>query len=183
MRPHIIEVPPFESIYRQYFDFVWASARRLGVGEESIDDVVQEVFIVIHARLHTLERPDALRSWIYGVVRRTVSGHRRTERSKAGSAITLNPETEAASLRPTPSDLAEQSDQVRLLYSLLDELDAPKREVFVLVEIDELSVPEAAAILGIPLNTAYSRLRIAREDFEAALGRRNARRSVAGGHR
>jgi RNA polymerase sigma-70 factor, ECF subfamily len=180
--PKSTEVSSFDSIYRQYFDFVWASARRLGIGEESIDDVVQEVFIVIHARVHTLEQPDALRSWIYGVVRRTASGHRRTQRSTT-SNITFNTEVEAASLRPTPSDLAEQSDKVRLLYSLLDELEATRREVFMLVELDELSVPEAAELLQIPLNTAYSRLRLARQDFEAAHSRRTARRQTAGGQK
>lgn len=58
------EVSPFESIYRQYFDFVWSSVRRLGVSPAAVDDVVQEIFIVIHSRLHTLEKPQALRSWI-----------------------------------------------------------------------------------------------------------------------
>ena len=67
------KVPSFQSVYREYFDFVWSSARRLGVAPDAIDDLVQEVFIVIHAKLHTLEKPEALRSWIYGVVRRTVS--------------------------------------------------------------------------------------------------------------
>jgi RNA polymerase sigma-70 factor (ECF subfamily) len=89
---------------------------------------------------------------------------------------------EAASMRPSPADLAEQGDQVRLLYSLLEELDPPKREVFRLVEIDELGVPEVASILGIPLNTAYSRLRVARHEFEAALARRAAQRPMARRH-
>jgi hypothetical protein len=51
------EVSSFESIYRPYFDFVWSSVRRLGVSSAATDDVVQEVFIVIHSRLHTLEQP------------------------------------------------------------------------------------------------------------------------------
>jgi RNA polymerase sigma-70 factor (ECF subfamily) len=67
------------------------------------------------------------------------------------------------------------SAAVRLLASLLDELDEPKREIFTLIEVDELSVPEAADVLGIPLNTAYSRLRAARQAFEAALLRRRER--------
>lgn len=166
---------PFESIYRQYFDFIWSSVRRHGVSEESADDVVQEVFIVIHTRLHTLEQPEALRSWIYGVVRRTVSGYRRTLRNKPAAGAPLSSTTiEPPSLSPTPSELAEQSDQVKLLYSLLDEMEPAKREVFTLVELDELSAPEAATILQIPLNTAYSRLRAARQSFEAALARRQA---------
>ena len=66
-------VPDFETIYDQYFRFVWSSVRRLGVGMDAIDDVVQDVFIVIHSKLHTVRDPSALRSWIYGIVRRTVS--------------------------------------------------------------------------------------------------------------
>src|SRR6187549_3287445 len=78
-------VQNFPTVYRDYFDFVWSCIRRLGVSAAATDDVVQEVFIVIHARLHTLERPAALRSWIYGVVRRVVSAHHRARRSKLDS--------------------------------------------------------------------------------------------------
>ena len=64
---------------------------------------------------------------------------------------------------------------MKLLWSLLAELDEPKREVFMMVELDELTVPEAADILEIPVKTAYSRLRAARQAFEEALARRAAR--------
>ena len=165
---------PFENIYRQYFDFVWSSVRRLGVSPAAADDVVQEIFLVIHARLHTLEKPDALRSWIYSVVRRTVSGYHRSRRAKDASGIKLASEPHALALPRTPFDLAEQNDQVKLLYALLEELDEPKREVFAMAELDELTVPEIAEILEIPLNTAYSRLRAARQAFEEALARRSA---------
>src|SRR5260221_3342385 len=83
--PPSVAVPPFAEIYKQYFDFVWSSARHLGVGGAAIDDVVQEVFIVIHAKLHTLQHPESLRSWIYGIARRTVSGHRRANKPEAST--------------------------------------------------------------------------------------------------
>ena len=172
---------PFETIYRQYFDFVWSAARRLGVSPAAADDVVQEVFIVIHSRLHTLEQPEALRSWIYGIVRRTVSGHHRAQRARETSGVGFSLEPDVASMQPTPADLAEQSDQAKLLWSLLGELDPPKREVFVLSEIEEFTAPEIAKILEIPLNTVYSRLRAARQTFEEAVARRKARREGRGG--
>jgi RNA polymerase sigma-70 factor (ECF subfamily) len=162
-------VPSFEVIYERYFDFVWASVRRLGVGSDSLDDVVQEVFIVIHSRLHTLEQPDSLRSWIYGVVRRTVSSYRRSQRTKLERESSLA--APSISSEPTPLELTERAGELRLLMKLLSGLDDAKREVFLLVELDELTVPEAAEALGIPLNTAYSRLRAARLAFEAALAR------------
>ena len=164
----------FVSIYGQYFDFVWSSVRRLGVSSAAADDVVQDVFIVIHSRLHTLRRPEALRSWIYGIVRRIVSDHRRSQRVRLASGDTLASQADAP-WAATPFDLAEQNEKVKLLWSLVEELDEPKREVFMMVELDELTVPEVAEILQIPLNTAYSRLRAARQAFEQALKRHSAR--------
>jgi RNA polymerase sigma-70 factor (ECF subfamily) len=67
------------------------------------------------------------------------------------------------------------------LWALLAELDEPKREVFVLAEVEEMTMPEIASALEIPLNTAYSRLRAARQAFEAALARHDARAAFKGG--
>ena len=168
-------VPPFSVIYRDYFDFVWSSARRLGVGLDAIDDLVQEIFVVIHTRLGTLEHPEALRSWVYGIVRRKVSTYRRSRRTRRRlDALRLGGETQAVA----PLDLAEHTEQVSLLSKLLDELDSPKREVFVLAELGELTVPEIANLLAVPVNTAYSRLRAARQAFNESLARHNAQRRI-----
>jgi RNA polymerase sigma-70 factor (ECF subfamily) len=167
-------LPAFQAVYDQYFDFVWSSARHLGVDAAAMDDVVQEAFIVIYSRLHTLKRPDALRSWIYGVVRRTVSDHRRSRRAR-GDASAVEAGGELESNQPTPAELAEKNSELELLAYLLAQLDETKREVFRLVELEEMSVPEVADALEIPLNTAYSRLRAARQAFEAALARYEAR--------
>jgi RNA polymerase sigma-70 factor (ECF subfamily) len=169
------KVPSFQSVYQQYFDFVWSTVRRFGVAPESIDDVVQDIFIVIHAKLDTLEKPEALRSWIYGVIRRSVSMHRRAKRTRADLGVVAGVGSEVVSHGPTPLEQTETNAELSLVASLMTELDEPKREVFALVELQELSVPEAAALLEIPLNTAYSRLRAARQAFEAALARHEAR--------
>ena len=179
LTPTSAEVKPFVSIYGQYFDFVWSLVRRFGVSSDAADDVVQNVFIVIHSRLHTLRQPEALRSWIYGIVRRTVSDYRRSQRARLASGHALASQVDAPWVA-TPFDLAEQNEKVKLLFSLLEDLDEPKREVFMMVELDELTVPEVAEILQIPLNTAYSRLRAARRAFERALTRHSARRERLG---
>jgi RNA polymerase sigma-70 factor (ECF subfamily) len=174
--------PPFASVYDRYFDFVWASVRRLGVGEGDVDDVVQEVFVVIHARLHTLSQPESVRSWVYGVVRRTVSGYRRTRRSEGTTDAALAELDRAReSSQATPQSLKERSDRVDLLWALLAELDQAKREIFVLAEVEEMTAPEIASALEIPLNTVYSRLRAARQAFDAALARHEARVAFKGG--
>jgi len=171
------ELPPFHVIYRQYFRFVWVTARNLGVGPEAIDDIVQEIFVVVHKRLDTLRNPEALRDWIYGIIRRSASSYRRaqTVRKLEDARYEVGSESEADSPDPTPFEHVERNADLQLLALLLGQLEEPKREVFVLVELDELTVPEVANILQIPLNTAYSRLRSARQAFEAALARHEAR--------
>ncbi len=175
-------MPSFAAVYQQYFDFVWASTRRLGVGVEEVDDVVQEIFIVIHSKLATLQQPDSLRSWIYGIVRRTVSSHRRSARTRKASGTSLAFEADYRVQAPrTPLELVETADSSKLLWALLGTLDEAKREVFALVELEEMSVPEVAEALELPLNTAYSRLRAARMEFEQALERHLARAQGAAG--
>jgi RNA polymerase sigma-70 factor (ECF subfamily) len=153
----------------------------LGIGAEAIDDVVQDAFIVIHAKLHTLEQPESLRSWIYGVVRRTASGYRRNRKVRDASGLQwVEADMGRGSVTTTPLDLVEHNADLQLLSSLLAEIDEPKREVFILSEIQELTMPEIAEALEIPVNTAYSRLRAARAAFEAGLARRAARQKEKG---
>jgi len=169
------DVPPFKVVYQEYFDFVWTSARRLGIQPSGMDDLIQEVFLVIHSKLHTVEKRSSLRSWIYSVVRRTASNHRRARRAHADASSGPPGDGEALSREPTPLENTERNAGFQLLMSLLDRLEEPKREIFSLVDVEDLSVPEAAELLGIPLNTAYSRLRVARQNFELALARHEAR--------
>jgi len=167
------DLPAFDVIYHRHFDFVWSSSLRLGVSPAAIDDVVQEIFMVIHSKFQSLRQPTSVRSWIYGIVRRTVSDHRRAQNRRAHWTGALALQMMIDQRRaPTPLDLKEQNEKVELLFSLLNEIAGPKREVFMLSELDEMSVPEIAEALEIPLNTAYSRLRAARRAFEEALSRR-----------
>lgn len=167
-------LPPFQEVYAKYFDFVWAIAGRLGVDASALDDVVQEIFIAIHGSLHTLQQQQALKSWVYSVARRTVANHHRTLRARGGKGNTVL-DDELESPQPTPFEVTQTNSGLEVLASLLVELDEPKREVFVLVELEEMTVPEVADALEIPVNTAYSRLRAARLAFEAAVARHDAR--------
>ncbi len=174
-------VPSFHELYHIYFNFVWSCTRRMGVGESELDDVVQDIFITIHGRISTLEQPDSLRSWIYGIIRRTAYAHHRARRTKAASAAALNLERELQyPQQPSPLELAEQSDHVKLLWSLLEKLDPSRREVLVLAELDGMTAPEIANALDIPMNTVYSRLRTARQELDAALARHDAQTGRGG---
>ena len=117
---------------------------------DAVDDVVQEVFVVVHARLKTLERPASLRSWLYGVVRRTVSTYHRARQARSARESSEPFDDKASPMQPSPLDLALLSDELRLLWRLLGELDPVKREVFVLAELEEMTAPEIAEAAGIP---------------------------------
>ncbi|HVY28258.1 MAG TPA: sigma-70 family RNA polymerase sigma factor [Polyangiaceae bacterium] len=160
-------VPSFHELCARYFDFVWKCARALGAPSDETDDVVQDVFLVVQRRAADLKEERLARSWIYGIVRRVVSSHRRQRRDRGVGGG--EPDVDSlSSSQPSPFAAAERSSEVNVLMRLLDGLDERKREVFVLSEILEMSGNEIAETIGVPMNTVYSRLRAAREEFDAA---------------
>lgn len=163
-----------EEIYDAHFDFIWRSARRMGVGEDAVDDVVQEVFLVAHRRLGDFEGRSSVKTWLFGILHRVVSDHRRTLRRKGGLAP-LPEGLEADRSESCPAEQAEKRQRLKLLHGLLGELDDDKRTVFVLAELEQMTAPEIAQALGVKMNTVYSRLRAARKMFDAALSRHRAR--------
>lgn len=157
-------------MYREHFRFVWRNVRRLGIDGAQVDDVVQEVFVVVHRRLADFEGRSTPKTWLYGIVRRVVADHRRSLRRKPlGNAPEDDGVDAASPPEEGPEASAEQAERVRLLHRLLSLLDDAKREVFILAELEGLTLAEIAEALGVNANTVASRLRAARREFEAAL--------------
>lgn len=163
----------FDDVYRAHFPFVWRSARRLGVADAALDDVVQEVFVVVHRRLQDFEGRSTLKTWLFGITLRIARDHRRSARRR-DPGPPVDPDTLRAS-GGGPSESAEKAEAVRTLHVLLDELDDERREVFVMAELEQMAMPEIAEALAVNVNTAYARLRVARQEFEQALARHRAR--------
>ncbi len=162
-----------DEIYREHFAFVWRSAKRLGVRDAALDDVVQEVFVIVHRRLGDFEGRAAIKTWLFGITLRVARDHRRSVARRTPD-VAVDPDTLHAPT-PGPGETVEKTEAVRLLYSVLDEMDDERREVFVMAELEQMTMPEIAGTLGINLNTAYARLRTARQSFESALARHRAR--------
>jgi RNA polymerase sigma-70 factor (ECF subfamily) len=166
--------PDFDTLYEENLKYIWRATRRLGVDPADSDDVVQEVFVVAHRRLPEFEGRAELRTWLYKILVRVVRHYFRSQQRKPGHrpAATLD---ELEALRDPhgngPAEAVERQDAVRVLDGLLARLDAQKREVFVLAEIEQLSAVAIAEILGENVNTIYSRLRSARQEFERAVAR------------
>jgi RNA polymerase sigma-70 factor (ECF subfamily) len=165
-------------IYAEHSDFVWRNLRRMGVQESAMDDAVQEVFLVVHRRLADFEARSKIKTWLFGIVLRVAQTQRRTLRRRNAhlpDAPTFDLEAVPNTEQESPLDLVERRQAVALLHTLLNTLDDDKRALLVSVELEQMSVPEAAEALGINLNTAYSRLRMARQAFEEAIVRHRAR--------
>jgi RNA polymerase sigma-70 factor, ECF subfamily len=157
-------------IYDAHFDFVWRNARRLGVPEASADDVVQDVFMVVQRRLTDFDGRTHLRVWIFGILVRVARDHRRSFLRKGARCVPLEDNGGHATVitepPPTPSELTEHSERVRLLGTLLDQLDEDKRTLLVLSELEQWTLREIAELLGSNTNTVFSRLRAAKRAFE-----------------
>jgi RNA polymerase sigma-70 factor (ECF subfamily) len=170
--------PTFAQVYEDYFPFVWRSARRLGTPEATVDDVVQEVFVVVYRRLSQFEWRSSLRTWLFGIVLNVVRAHRRSLRAKHPHALSADRGADPDAVIDSacgPQDVAMKAQAARLLDRLLEELDDEKRAVFVLAELEQMSAPEIATALDVPVNTVYSRLRLARQEFASAAARYRAR--------
>lgn len=168
-----VATPDFASLYSEHFSFVWRTLWRLGVAPANVADAAQDVFVVVHRRLGDLRGADVARSWVYGIVVRVARDYRRTARRK-GTRPGPDPDEVADASIPGAEEQLEQREAVALLDQLLDSLDDGRREVLVLVELEHMTVPEIAQLLGANVNTIYTRLRAARRDFEQALARHRA---------
>jgi RNA polymerase sigma-70 factor (ECF subfamily) len=162
----------FRRLYDTQLDFVWRNLRRLGVSEADGEDRAQEVFVVAHRRFDEFEdRGRGPRAWLFQIVLRVASDARRHKRRHpeipdGGDAV------DRVSVEPSQADEMARRDDLARLDAALAVLDIDRRAVLVLHEIEEMTAPEIAQVLSIPLNTVYSRLRVAREKLEAALARR-----------
>ncbi len=168
-------VPPtFDVVYEAHVDYLWRAARGMGVSPSQIDDVLQDLFLVVHRRLPEFEGRASVRTWLTRILVRVVSEHRRRFRRKESGHDELV-EDSLDTQQPTPADEAARNQAVALLSEILGTMDEDQRVVFVLAEIEQLPVPEIAASLEVNVNTVYSRLRLARKDYEKQLARLRAK--------
>jgi RNA polymerase sigma-70 factor (ECF subfamily) len=167
-------LPSFDEIHASYFDFVWASLRGLGVALSGLDDAVQDVFIVLHRRLPDFEGRSSLKTFLFGIVVGVARNHRRSAR-RADRLDPLDAAPEVPDEAASPLDRAVATQALETLGRILDQMDDAKREVLVLAEWEQMSAPEIAEALGVGVNTVYSRLRLARAEFDRLLSRDRGR--------
>jgi RNA polymerase sigma-70 factor, ECF subfamily len=156
----------FERTFAENAPFVWRALRRLGVRDADVEDVCQEVFLVVHRRRASFDGRGAVRTWIYGICLRVASEYRRRPHRRR-EEVTAEPPDPGAP--PRQDEELERRRALERLDAALERLDDARRAVFVLYEIEQIPMTEVAAAVGVPLQTAYSRLYAARKVVEAAL--------------
>jgi RNA polymerase sigma-70 factor (ECF subfamily) len=152
---------PFRELFDREFGYVCRALRRLGVRAGDLEDVAQELFVAVHHALPAYDERRALRPWLFSFALRFAANYRRLARH-AGYASDGAFRTMAATGHPD----AEARDMV---LRALEPLDLDRRAVIVMHDLEGFSAPEIAGQLGIPLNTVYSRLRLARGEFRDAV--------------
>jgi RNA polymerase sigma-70 factor (ECF subfamily) len=167
-----------EAMFAQHFDFIWRSLRRLGLREDRADDAAQQVFIVASEKLDSIH-PGSERSFLFGTALRVASDVRRSAPFRKEIAEADPARDVEGGVRP--DEVLDQRRARDLLDRALEVLESDLRVVFILFELEELTMGEIATLLEIPAGTVASRLRRARAEFKGAVTRLQARKAPVGG--
>jgi RNA polymerase sigma-70 factor (ECF subfamily) len=172
-------VPDLATVHAEHVEHVWRSLQRLGVREPDLEDALQEVFVVVHRRLHTFDESSRMTTWLFGIALRVAAAyHRRAYRRREQLVEDAARYDESPARNPEEDAALGQARQ--RVTEILDAMDLEKRAVFVMFELEELAAPEIALQLGIPVGTVYSRLDAARRDFARSLRRLQLRERAGG---
>ena len=153
-----------ERVVRENYEYVWRSLARLGVPYRDIEDLTQEVFLTAHHRLKSFDQTRPIKPWLFGIAYNVMRADRRLARHRYEQA---EGDVEAGEADHRHRAL----EAARLVHDALRELEPERRAVFIMYELDGLDAAAIAEELGIPRNTVYSRLRVAREEFTRAVSK------------
>lgn len=162
-----LELPGFDRLYASYFSFTWRLLSHLGVPRASLDDAVQDVWLIVHRRLPTFEGHSELRTWLFSIVANVARNRRRTEarRAKAPPPTHLHLQSPLSD----PELVRAGREAWALVQRFLDTLDDQRRAIFVCSMLEHLSAAETAAATGVDVTIVYKRVRSLRQTFKAWL--------------
>ena len=160
--------------FREHYRFVWRVLLSAGVSRSGVDDAVQDVFVTVHRRRRDYDGRAPLRHWIYGIARGVARNHKRKAVRAANRQEALEGDVAPTDVGPraaSAEDAVAQQQARDLVAQFVETLGPEQRDVFTLVHLEGMAVPEIADMLGASVNTVYSRLRLARQRFEAMVAR------------
>jgi RNA polymerase sigma-70 factor (ECF subfamily) len=149
----------FRQLFDEQFGYVCRALQRLGVRPGDVDDVAQELFLTVYRALPDFDTHRPVRPWLCGFSVRFAANYRRLGRLA---------DAPAEELERRPAALGEDHEARDLVLKILERLDFDRRAIVVMHDLEGFGAPEIARELSVPLNTVYSRLRLAREDLKVA---------------
>ncbi len=164
--------PRFPELFEAFGGYIWSTLRRLGARPSELDDLTHDVFVQVFRHLDEYDQARPIKPWLFGFAFRIASEDRRRARRRPELVVDSQ---EPVDLGPTPVEHLLAQERRELAWAVLSELELDQRAVFILHELDGCPIPEVAEGLGIPVPTAYSRLRLARADFNRIARRLRSR--------
>jgi RNA polymerase sigma-70 factor, ECF subfamily len=158
----LMETALLRRLVTGHLDFIWRALRRFGVPAADVDDAAQQVFLIASDKLSAIQKGNE-RSFLVAVALRVASHARRSHRRREAAAQRLSEDPRDSN--PDPEELTQRLEAREQLDRVLDAMPEPLRSVFVLFELEELSVDQIAALLDLPRGTVATRLRRARGVF------------------
>jgi RNA polymerase sigma-70 factor (ECF subfamily) len=165
-------LPEFRALFEEHVAYVWHTLRRLGVAERDLEDLAHDVFLKVYRARDRYDPVRSLRAWLFGFAFRMAAQYRRRARHRFE---VLDDPGERGESAPSALERVIATETLDVARTALEALEINQRAVFLMHEVDGFSIPEVAEALSIPLNTAYSRLRLARKDFVERVRRLRAR--------
>ncbi len=168
----------FEKMVAEQFDFIWRALRGLGVPSASVDDAAQQVFLVAAQKIEAIE-DGAERAFLFSTARGVAANARRS-RARNRELADDDALVAHADDAPNPEQLTASKRARETLDAILEGLSEDVRSVFVLYELEGLTMAEIANVCDLAPGTVASRLRRAREEFQAAAKRHQAAQKGGG---
>jgi RNA polymerase sigma-70 factor, ECF subfamily len=165
------------SLVEAHYDFVWRTLRYLGLRDADAEDAAQQVMCVLARRIADVEA-GAERTFLFSTAANVAASWRRTARRHPEDA---EEDLDAwAASAPTADELVDRRRAHEVLQRVLGAMPVELRLVFVLYEIEEMTIPAIATAIGVPVGTVSSRLRRARAAFQAIVKRLPAAQRTRG---
>jgi RNA polymerase sigma-70 factor (ECF subfamily) len=159
--------PSFEDVYANEMDHLRSILGRLGVRPAWVEDAAHETLLIAWSKWGTYDGARALRPWLTGIAWRVASDLRMRAFVRREQ---LGVEPGGACEQPDPEQTIIAAEALKQLRDAVAAMPEERRAVLVLHELQEVKIPRVAQALDVPLNTAYSRLRLARRDLAERLG-------------
>lgn len=163
-----------EQLYSAELPYVYSFLYRLGGRGAELEDLAHDVFVTAMRKSSSYDPNRPVRPWLLGIAFRVVADARRKMSSKR--EVAEPPPLDVAYEGEDAHERLLQRDRRALIDEALESLEPERRAVFVMHELEGLPAADIAQAMGIPVATAYSRLRVGREEFTAAVRRIQLRR-------